>query len=73
MTLEDKNEIERLLNLKVASFKDKDSAQAITQRYINPGAKYCMTCDPAVRQMFKILREWWNKQNKAAYKFIKTK
>lgn len=73
MTKEDKDEIERLLKLTTAAYGDKTSAQSLIQRYINPGAKYCMTCDPQIRQMFKVLRNWWDSQNKAAYQFIKTK
>lgn len=73
MTKEDKDEIERLLALKTAAYGDKTSAQRLVQRYINPGAKYCMTCDPQIRQMFNTLRNWWSSQNKEAWTFIKTK
>jgi hypothetical protein len=73
MIKEDKDEIERLVSIKTADYGDKASAQRMVQRYINPGYKACMTCDPAIRQMFKILRGWWEKQNKEAWTFIKTK
>jgi len=63
---EDKIEIERLLTLKVAAMPDKHSAQEMIRRYIDNGAKYCMTCDPAIVSMFKRLRNWFevNKDNK---------
>ena len=51
-------EIQRLCSLKTADMVDKNSAQAMIRQYIDPGAKYCMTCDPAIRQMFKRLRTW---------------
>jgi len=70
MNKEDKDEIERLLSLKIATFPDKSSAQEMIRKYINPGAHYCMTCDPAIRQMFSVLRGWWSKQNKDVYQFI---
>lgn len=50
--------IRRLLQLRTADMVEKNLAQSLIQKYINPGAKYCMTCDPAVRQMFKTLRNW---------------
>lgn len=63
---EDKIEIERLLNLTTADMRDKNSCQLMIQRLIDNGAKYCMTCDPAIRAMFKRLRTWYeaNKDKK---------
>ena len=58
MTNEDATEIKRLLNLKVADMRDKNSCQSLINKYINDGAKWCMTCDPAVKQMFMVLRAW---------------
>lgn len=65
MSNEDKLEIIRLLNLTSVNGVDKHSAQDLIQRYINPGAKYCMSCDGSVRAMFNQLRNWWqlNKNN----------
>ena len=66
MSNEDKNEIIRLCSLTgKVSMLDKSSAQDLIQRYINPGAKYCMTCDSSVRAMFNQLKNWWlvNKDN----------
>lgn len=51
-------EIRRLLKVKTADMGDKNSAQSLINKYINPGMKWCMTCDGAVRQMFKVLRGW---------------
>lgn len=58
MTNEDAKEIKRLLSIRVADMVDKNSCQSLINKYINEGAKYCMTCDPAVIQMFKTLRNW---------------
>jgi len=57
---EDKLEIERLYSLKSFNGLDKHSAQDLIQRYIDPGAKYCMSCDGSVRAMFNRLRRWWD-------------
>ena len=51
-------EIRRLLTLKTADMGDKNSAQNIINRYINEGGRWCMTCDPAIRQMFSVLKNW---------------
>lgn len=56
----DKIEFERLYNLTSATALDKHSAQSLIQRYMDPGAKYCMTCDPSVRAMFRRLKLWWD-------------
>jgi hypothetical protein len=56
---EDKLEIERLLSLTTADMRDKNSCQLMIQRHIDNGARYCMTCDPAIRAMFKRLRTWY--------------
>jgi hypothetical protein len=63
---DDKIEIVRLLELKTASMVDKHSAQEMVRRYIDNGAKYCLSCDPSIRAMFKRLRNWYeaNKDNK---------
>lgn len=55
----DKKEFERLYNLTSAKMLDKHLAQDLIQRYIDPGAKYCMTCDPSIRAMFRRLKIWW--------------
>lgn len=55
----DKKEFERLYNLTSAKMLDKHLAQDLIQRYIDPGAKYCMTCDPSIRAMFRRLKMWW--------------
>jgi len=73
MTIEDKNEIERLLRIKTAHMGDKDSCQRLIIAYINPGYKFCKTCDPAIRAAFNLLRNWWAKQNHNAFTFIQTK
>lgn len=70
MTKDDKDEIERLLSLKTASYPDKDSAERMINTYINPGYKFCKTCDPAVRAAFKLLRNWWSNQNVNSFTFI---
>lgn len=63
---EDKLEFERLLIIKTADMVDKHSAQNLIRTYIDNGAKYCMTCDPSIRAMFKRLRNWFeaNKDKK---------
>lgn len=58
MTDEDAKEIKRLLTIRTANMVDKHSCQALINKYINEGAKWCMTCDPAVKQMFQVLRNW---------------
>jgi hypothetical protein len=58
MTEEDLKEIKRLLNLKVVDMRDKTSCLDLINKYINGGSKWCLTCDPAVRQMFMVLRSW---------------
>lgn len=60
MEVNDKDlaEIRRLLDLRIADMGDKASAQAIINKYINPHGSWCMTCDPAIRQMFSVLRNW---------------
>jgi hypothetical protein len=58
---EDRIEIERLVNLKEADMSDKNSAQMMVRKYMDKGFKCCMTCGPAVVQMFKRLRMWWEK------------
>jgi len=62
----DKLEFERLCNLTEANAIDKHSAQDLIQRYMDPGAKYCMSCDPSVRAMFRRLKAWWF-ENKDKY------
>lgn len=62
MSEEDKLEIIRLVELKSFNPHDKHSAQDIIQRYIDAGAKYCMSCDGAVRSMFRRLRSWWEEK-----------
>ena len=73
MTKSEKEELDRLVALKEVSMSDKHKAQEYVRLYIKPGFKACMTCDPSVRNMFKILRNWWDQQNKNTYQFIKTK
>lgn len=51
-------EIKRLLTLKKVDMGDKTNCQNLIRKYINEGASYCLTCDPAVRQMFLTLRTW---------------
>jgi hypothetical protein len=58
MTNEDAQEIKRLLSLRVADMRDKNSAQSLINKYISEGSKWCMTCDPAVKQMFGVLKNW---------------
>lgn len=58
MTDKDLVEIKRLLALRTADMGDKDSCLRLIRTYINEGAAYCLTCDPAVRNMFKTLRDW---------------
>jgi hypothetical protein len=55
----DRKEFERLNTLTSAKMVDKHIAQDLIQKYIDPGAKYCMTCDPAVQSMFRRLKAWW--------------
>lgn len=71
MTKVEKEEIERLISLKVADYGDKQSAENLVRKYVTPGFKCCMNCAPQVRNMFDRLRNWWNEQNKSAYQFIK--
>lgn len=54
----DKLEIQRLLKLRTANMGDKNSAQDLIRKYISEGAKWCMTCDAAIKQMFGVLRNW---------------
>ena len=70
MTKEHKEEIERLITLKSANHGDKDSCERMINVYINPGYKFCKTCDPAVRSAFNLLRTWWNGKDKNTYTFI---
>jgi len=70
MNKEDRDEIERLLSIKVATYGDKDSCKRMIQKYISPGYTYCLTCDPAVIAAFKKLRQWWQSQT-TPYQFIK--
>lgn len=58
ITDEDMLEIKRLLTLRIADMGDKSSAQRIINKYINPHGVWCMTCDPAIRQMFDVLKNW---------------
>lgn len=51
-------EIQRLCSLRGADMLDKNSAQNLINKYINNGLKWCLTCDPAVRQMFNVLKNW---------------
>lgn len=60
----DKIEFQRLYDLTTAKMLDKHLAQDLIQRYIDPGAKYCMTCDPSIRAMFRRLKGWWD-ENKS--------
>lgn len=55
----DRKEFERLNTLTSAKMVDKHIAQDLIQKYIDPGAKYCMTCDPSIRAMFRRLKAWW--------------
>lgn len=73
MTKVEKEDIERLIGLNQVDMSDKHLAQHYVRNYINPGFKACMTCDPSVRMMFKILKNWWNEQNVETYQFIKKK
>lgn len=56
----DKIEFQRIYDLTVAKMQDKHSAQDLIQKYIDAGAKYCMTCDPSIRAMFRRLKGWWD-------------
>ena len=58
MDANDLKEIKRLLSLKQVDMVDKNSCMSLINKYINDGAKWCLTCDPAVRQMFMVLRSW---------------
>ena len=62
----DKVEIERLLSLTTAAMPDKHLVQDLVRKYIDNGCRYCMTCDPSIRAMFKRLRTWYetNKDKK---------
>ncbi len=51
-------EIGRLYKLKVADMVDKNSCELMIQRYIDPGYKFCKTCDPAIRAAFNRLKGW---------------
>lgn len=58
MDTNDYLEIQRLSTLKKVDMFDKESCLQIIRKYINEGASYCLTCDPAVRAMFVTLKEW---------------
>lgn len=60
MDANDLLEIKRLCDIRVADMADKLSALDMIRKHINPGAAYCMTCDPQVRQMFQTLKTWAN-------------
>ena len=71
-----KNEMEdivRLTSKTEATTVDKELALHYVRLYVNPGFTVCKSCPSSVRKMFNILKDWWNKQNKSAYSFIKTK
>jgi hypothetical protein len=55
---EDIKEMQRLCTLKTADMVDKSSCELMIQRYIDPGYKFCKTCEGAVRTAFKRLRTW---------------
>lgn len=73
MTKKEKEEIEYLVNLKAADMPEKQAVLNYIRKYINEGARFCLTCPASVRLMFSQLRDWWNKQNTNLYQFIKTK
>lgn len=73
MTKDERNDIERLCKLQVASMPDKQLAYKYVKLYVNPSGYFCLTCDDSVKLMFNQLKKWWSNQNVNAYQFIKTK
>ena len=71
MTKLERDDIERLCNLKSANMADKELALQYFKRYVDKGALFCLVCSSAVKIMFMRLRVWWNRQNKDNYRFIK--
>jgi len=53
---EDKIEIERLLNLKVALGEDKASCNQMINKYFDKGFKFCKTCDSQIRRAWQKLK-----------------
>ena len=65
-------DIVRLVSKTEATTADKELALHYVRIYVNSGFTVCKSCPSSVRKMFSLLRDWWNKQNKEAYQFIKT-
>lgn len=61
MKMDEKDIFEFIRLCSLTSFNptEKRSAESLIQKYIDSGAKYCMTCDGSVRAMFRRLRDWW--------------
>ena len=71
MTKLERDDIERLCNLKSADMADKELALHYFKKYVDKNALFCLVCASAVKIMFNRLRVWWNRQNKDNYRFIK--
>jgi hypothetical protein len=72
MTKLEKEQIDRLCGLTTATMADKTECESVIQKWIQPGYKFCKTCDPQVKAAFKKLKSWWSDQI-TDYRFIKTK
>lgn len=60
----DRAEFIRLIDLVSATGVDKQSAQNLIRKYIDPTAQYCMNCPPSVQAMFRRLKGWWSEIGK---------
>jgi hypothetical protein len=73
MKKQERDDIERLCNLKIADMGDKELTLHYLRKFVNPSANFCLMCGGSVKIMFNQLRNWWNRQNKENYRFIKDK
>ena len=60
----EKEEFDRLTNVKRVSMYDKDSCEKLIRQYVSKDYKFCKTCDPSVRQAFTLLGNWWDTNHK---------
>lgn len=68
----DEKEVIRLCNLQSFFYDDKLSCAEIVKEHIDPLSNWCLTCDDAVRLMFRKLR-WWATERGIWQKTMETK
>jgi len=59
MEKKDREEIERLMDLKELNKTDKISMVLIMQKYVDSSINICMTCSSQIKFTYHRLRKWY--------------